>query len=313
MATPEFFHFLRPALEYVDKNPGCHWKAVEEFAANQLGLNESARAELVASGVRTKLQDRTHWALTFLRQAGLVESAGRGMNRCTKLGRDYLQTAPDTISIKDLKQFPGFVAFANRENPGLKARDKSSGINEESRQNMEVSATPQDTMEHAHDLIVEELARELLERLKEVHPSRFEKIIVDLMLALGYGGPRPDAGETLGKTGDGGIDGVIRQDRLGLDNIYLQAKRYRDSTIGTGEVNSFIGALHTRGANKGVFITTSTFSERAKRIAYGAPHLKLSLIEGGELARMMIEHNLGVSIEVRYEVKRIDSEFFSED
>jgi restriction system protein len=130
---------------------------------------------------------------------------------------------------------------------------------------------------------------------------------------LDNGGPSENAGEALGKSGDGGIDGIIRQDRLGLDNIYLQAKRYSENSVGTGEVNSFIGALSTRGASKGVLITTSSFSEAAKRVATSAPHLKLSLIDGRQLATLMIDHDLGVALEARYDIKRIDSDFFCED
>lgn len=260
----------------------------------------------MASGNKTKFHDRVHWAHTYLRQAKLIENTTRGHNRPTERGIAFLTSAPQVIKPNDLDVFPEFVEFHSSPSTNGKASKDTT-------EQFALDITPLEAMSRAEESLRHELADTLLQRLKGVSPSRFERIIVDLMLGLGYGGPRDDAGQALGKTGDGGVDGIIRQDRLGLDNIYLQAKRWSDNCVGTGDVNSFIGALTTRGANKGVLITTSTFSDSARKVAQSAPHLKLSLIDGRELARLMIDHNLGVATEAKFEVKRVDSDYFVEE
>lgn len=305
MPVPEFYNFIRPTLQFVAQVGEASWQQVATYCESQLALSEAEKAERIKSG-QQKWINRVHWALTYLRQARLIEKAGRGRTRITQRGVEYLRVAPDVIKPSDLEVFAEFLEFA-------RGKDKPAS---EPRTDVKVPSdhlTPLESIVEAHEALTRELADDLLDRLKRVHPSRFERIIVDLMLRLGYGGPAEDAGRTLGGTGDGGVDGVIRQDRLGLDNIYLQAKRYSDGSVGTAEVNSFIGALTTRGANKGVFITTSNFSEPARKVASSAPHLKLSLIDGRSLAKLMIEHDLGVALESRFDVKRIDSDFFEED
>lgn len=306
MATPEFYHFIRPVLEIVAANPDIYWRDAADQAALRLKLTESDKEEMIASG-QAKWLNRTHWALTYLRQAKLIEKAGRGKSKITERGRQFLKSAPATVKPSDLMAFQEFAEFAK----GGKGQEKAGAT--ESPTQLILDTTPQEAISHAYTTLRAELADTLLDQLKKVSPARFEQIIVDLMLKLGYGGPREDAGQALGKTGDGGIDGIIRQDRLGLDNIYLQAKRYTDNSVGTGEVNGFIGALTTRGANKGVLITTSSFSESAKRVALSAPHLKLSLIDGKELAGLMIDSNLGVAVDVSFELKRLDSDYFDEE
>ncbi len=307
MACPEFYYFIRPCLDAVAQNPGLHWREIGELASAQLKLSQTDREERIASGNRTKYEDRVQWALTYLRQAKLIEKIGRGKNQITSQGASYLKRAPKVIKPADLNEFPDFVKFHEGEGDSKKSQaDQSKGSSE-------IDVTPIESMTTAYQTIRSKLATELLDQLKAVTPERFERIIVDLMLKLGYGGPRDDAGQTLGRTGDGGVDGIIRQDQLGLDNIYLQAKRWSGNSVGVGDVNGFIGALTTRGANKGVFITTSNFSEQALKVASSAPHLKLSLINGTELARLMIDHDLGVALEVRFDAKRIDSDYFTEE
>lgn len=305
VATPAFHVFLRPVLESVVATPGIHWTDAANYAATYLNLTDADKDEIIPSG-QPKWINRTMWALSYLRQAKLIEKAGRGLSNPTDRGIKYLSEGPLEIKPADLMVFPEFVEFF--KSPGTTgATPPGDGAS------VNIETTPQEAIALAHAALRAELASSLLDQLKQVTPQRFEQIIVDLMLKLGYGGPRSDAGQALGRTGDGGIDGIVRQDRLGLDNIYLQAKRYTDTTVGTGEVNAFIGALTTRGANKGVLITTSTFSESAKKVALSAPHLKLSLIDGKELASLMIDCNLGVAIESVYEIKRIDSDFFVEE
>lgn len=245
------------------------------------------------------------WALTYLRAARLVENAGRGKNSPTARGQEFVKRAPLTIKPDDLLEFPEFSSFYKKSASKklVASSDKPISLSNE---------TPQERIEQAYDELRAALAVEVHERLLATHPSRFERIIVDLMLKMGYGGSGEDAGQVVGKSGDGGIDGIIRQDHLGLDNIYLQAKRWQGS-VGTAEINSFIGALTTRGANKGVMITTSTFSDSAKKIAASAPHLKLSLIDGARLSLLLIDHDLGVAPERPITLKRIDSDYFADD
>jgi restriction system protein len=302
VSVPEFHKFMRPVLDIVRRQDNIHRKEVAELSADLLQLTEEDKLETIASG-ESKWLNRVGWALSYLRKARLLEATGRGRYVITDRGKSYLESAPDAIRPSDLQQFPEFADFSRRNGRRF-PKDVEPSV---------LDVTPQEAMAQAHASIRAELADALLERLKQVSPARFEHIIVKLMLAIGYGGSRDDAGESLGRSGDGGIDGVIRQDRLGLDNIYLQAKRYKDNVIGTSEVNSFIGALTTRGASKGVFITTSSFSEPAKRNAASVPQLKLSLIDGEELAKLMIDYDLGVAPEATYELKRIDSDFFVEE
>ena len=302
MAVPKFTTFIRPVLEVVSANSGVHNSEVAERVATILGLSAEDKEDAVKSG-RPRYVDRVLWSLTYLRQAKLIESK-RGHSAVTERGRTFLATAPTTIDHAVLRQFPEFAEFASvspvtaSENQPIES---------------ETYLTPFEQIRDAHDRIRAALAEQLLDSLKAVSPSRFEQVIVDLMLRLGYGGNLQDAGRAVGQTGDGGIDGIIRLDRLGLENVYLQAKRYADTVVGVGEVNSFIGALTTKGATKGVLITTSRFSESARRAVENARHLQLSLIDGKELTSLMIDGGLGVLTDSVYELKRLDTGYFELD
>lgn len=312
MSVPEFYRFIRPSLEALKDGQEISIVKMGEILAHNLGLTPEDVEELTASGATTRLKDRTQWALTYLRQAQLIEIAGRGISRITPRGLQYLPTAPQVIKTSDLLQFPEFAAFRQKSAP------KSNGIaiQEAQNKNMVSSAdektTPDDTIAAAYKEQKAELAQEILERVKEMPPAFFERLIVQLMLRLGYGSAVEDAGKTLGKSGDGGVDGVIKQDKLGLDNIYLQAKRWDESSVGSKEIQAFVGALSGHGASKGVFITTSSFTKAALDYARNNHAFKLSLVDGIELATLMVDHDLGVSLVSRYDVKRIDSDFFSE-
>lgn len=313
MPVPEFYRFIRPALALLADGQSRHLSDVENTLADQFQLSAEDREELTPSGRCTRVYDRTQWALTYLRQAKLVESAGRGVSRITARGMDYLKTCSETIRPIDLAVFPEFVAFQTRSRVAA-SNGQQAPPNGEKSQVVSVAekATPEEAMGAAYTALNSALAQDLLERVKAMPPVFFEQLIVKLMLGLGYGGTADDAGQTLGKSGDGGVDGVINQDKLGLEKIYLQAKRWTDGTVGRPEIQRFIGALSGQGASKGVFITTSTFSQEAKEFARFVPNFKISLVDGVELARLMIEHDLGVSLVERYEVKRVDSDFFSE-
>ena len=286
-------------------------KHIEGVLADKFSITPEERQELLPSARSTRLYSRVQWALTYLRQAKLLQSVGRGINKVTPRGTDYLQTAPDVIKPSDLTVFPEFVAFQHG-NTGTASVPHGAEVSK-SETTVTDKITPEESIEDSYQTLKDALAQEILERVKTMPPLFFEQLIVQLMLSLGYGGSASDAGQTLGKSGDGGVDGVIKQDKLGLDKIYLQAKRWNDNTVSSQDVQAFVGALIGQGAFKGVFITTSTFSKPAREYAKSNHAFKVSLVDGNELARLMIDHNLGVSLVQRYDVKRIDSDFFAEE
>jgi restriction system protein len=304
MPIPEFYYFMRPALESLADGRDHYWRDIEGRIADLFKLTSAEREERIPSGRKTRLEDRVQWALTYLRQAGLIEKTGRGINRITPAGRTYLSRAPKVIKPADLMEFPEYVEFKQR----------SSSSSDEAKEPAAVPAdtTPQEAIAAAYEELRTALAEDVLERVKTMSPARFEELIVELMLKLGYGGTEA-SGRTLGRSGDGGVDGVIDQDKLGLEKIYLQAKRWSDGAVGRKEVQAFVGALSGQGANKGVFITSSSFTREAIDYAKRMMNFKLSLVDGLELARLMIEYDLGVALDRRYDVKRLDSDFFQEE
>jgi restriction system protein len=313
MAVPEFYRFFRVVLEVLRDGQSRHWSEIEAVAADRFHLSVQDREELVPSGQRTRLSDRTQWAITYLRQAGLLETGGRGIAKITDTGRAYLERAPEVITPTALLEFESFAAFQRRSRASpTRSRppvDQVCAVVPDP-----PSETPEDRMAVAYDELNTALAQSLLDRVKRMPPAFFERLIVDLMLRLGYGGPMEDAGLVLGRAGDGGVDGVISQDKLGLEKIYLQAKRWDDRVVGRVDVQAFVGALSGQGAAKGVFITTSTFSRDAEeyvnRLKSSIGGSKVSLVDGLGMARLMIETGLGVALVRRYEVKRVDSDFF---
>jgi restriction system protein len=308
MAIPEFYRFMRPSLEILADGQPRHVQEIVRTVASRFGLSDPEIAELIPSGRKTRVRDRTEWSLTYLRQARLVDRTKPGTYKITERGGDYLTKAPQVIKPDELRQFPEFVDFLNRS--ATTAPPSTSASTPE--RPAPDSGTPQEMMGAAFRVLNVELARQLLDQVKSMSPAFFEQLIVDLMLRLGYGGPASDAGMTLGRSGDEGVDGVIKQDKLGLDNIYLQAKRWSQGPVGRKEVQAFVGALYGQGASKGVFITTSQFTKEAVDYARNTPNIKLSLVDGEQLAVLMIEHDLGVSVEKRYDVKRVDSDYFTE-
>lgn len=313
MPIPEFYHFIKPALELHKDGLPATMKQLEPTLASQFSVTAKESEELLPSGRSTRLYSRLQWALTYLRQAKLLKSVGRGINQITPRGTKFLLTSPTVIKPSDLLIFPEFVAFqqGNKSTPNT---SQSTGTNSAFR--IEPSdtdkVTPEENIESAYQTLKDALAQEILERVKLMPPVFFEQLIVQLMLSLGYGGTMEDAGQTLGKSGDGGVDGVIKQDKLGLDKIYLQAKRWTEGSVGSKDVQAFVGALSGQGASKGVFITTSSFSKAAKEYTKINHAFKVSLVDGLELANLMVDHNLGVALVKRYDVKRIDSDFFDE-
>jgi len=268
--------------------------------ADDLRLTDADRSEMLASGMQPIYKNRISWARTFLKKAGLVDQPSRGLLRITDRGRTAL-TSGKTIDNAYLMQFPEFEAFFRG------SRDKNETVSVAETVSNE---SPGDTIDRVYKQLRDDLAQDLLERIKTSSPAFFEKLVVDLMIKMGYGGSREDAGKTVGRSGDGGIDGVINEDRLGLDVIYLQAKRW-ENTVGRPVVQGFVGSLAGRRASKGVLITTSEFSKDAREYV-NTIEPKIVLIDGEMLGALMIQYGLAVTTRDTYEIKQIDSDYFDE-
>jgi restriction system protein len=241
-----------------------------------------------------------------MKKAGLLEATRRGYYRITPRGQELLKKQPKAINVKLLKQYPEFLEFQQLK--GTRSGDRESF----SRATFDVTtATPSEVLETAYENLRDELADELLARLKKSSPSFFERIVVELLVKMGYGGSRADAGKAIGKTGDGGIDGIIKEDKLGLDVVYIQAKRWENNPVGRPDVMQFAGALQAQKANKGIFITTSRFTDDARSYVSQIGS-KIVLIDGEQLTSLMIEHDVGVSTVSMYPVKKIDTDYFDE-
>lgn len=270
---------------------------------DEFGLTEQERRELLPSGRQATFDNRVAWARTYLKKAGLLDSPRRGYLRITERGRDVLSKDPPEINNSFLSRFVEFVEFRTPRS--------SSSESAAPPRTIEQAETPEEVVETAYEEMREELAGELLESIKKCSPEFFERLVLDLLVKMGYGGTRKDAGEAVGRSGDGGIDGIIKEDRLGLDTVYLQAKRW-DGTVGRPEIQKFAGALQGQRARKGVFITTSAFSKESLEYA-SAIDSTIILIDGETLAGLMIDYNIGVTSVASYELKRLDADYFTED
>jgi restriction system protein len=301
MSIPDYQTIMLPILRFLSDENEHNIGQVVDAVAGEFGLSADEREQLLASGQQTIIRNRAGWARTYLKKAGLIESTRRGFFLITERGKSVLGSKPDRIDVKFLEQFPEFVAFRalRHERPGEKQEVETSTT----------EATPEEALDSAYQHLRLSLEAELLEQVKAAPPSFFERLVVELLVRMGYGGTLRDAGKAVGKSGDGGIDGIIKEDRLGLDEIYIQAKRW-DATVGRPEIQKFAGALQGHRARKGVFITTSAFSSDALDFATRIDR-KIVLIDGTALAKYMIDHNVGVSTSRSYEVKQIDSDFFS--
>jgi len=259
---------------------------------------------LIPSGTGTVIRNRVGWARTYLKKAGLLEYPRRGQFRITPRGQDVLKENPQRVDVKLLARFPEFIAFRNarREAPEVDAEPAAAELD---------ARTPEEALEAAYDRLRDNLEADLLDHVKAATPAFFERLVVKLLVEMGYGGDQRDAAQAVGRSGDGGIDGIIKEDHLGLDVIYIQAKRW-DGTVSRPEVQKFAGALQGRRARKGVFITTSTFSRDAITFVESID-AKIILIDGARLAKLMIDHGVGVSTIETYAVKKIDSDYFMED
>lgn len=287
----------------VSKSPAAASGAGSGVVGQVLGcLTDEDAAQLLPSGRQTVFANRMAWPKVYMQRAGLFSSAKRGHFQITDRGLAVLAEKPSRVDIKLLDRFPEFVEFRTKKDQTNTSSDVEA---------TETTATPEETLESAYQRIRRDLAAELLDRVKKGSPAFFEQLVVDLLLRMGYGGSRHQAGQAIGRSGDEGIDGVISEDRLGLDAIYLQAKRW-DGTVGRPEVQKFVGALHGKRAKKGVFLTTGTFSADAREyVSHIDP--KVVLIDGHNLVDLMIDHDLGVASNATYHLKKIDSDYFNED
>jgi len=283
MAIPDFQSIMLPLLQLIRDGKEYSLRETIEALADEFRLTDEERKLLLSSGRQAAFDNRVGWARTYMKKAGLLKTTRRGYFQITERGQNILSKNPPKINTAYLKQFPEFVEFL---------RPKSRRAGEPGAREISETQTPEEEIEAAYQGIRQGLATELLQTIKDYSPAFFERLVIDLLVKMGYGGTRKDAGEAVGRSGDGGIDGIIKQDRLGLDIVYIQAKRW-DGTVGRPEIQKFAGALQGQLAKKGIFITTSTFTEHAHEYA-SRIESQIILIDGDELAQLLIDYNIGV-------------------
>lgn len=301
MAIPDYQTVMLPLLKFASDGQEHSVREAIENLADDFNLTESERTELLPSGQQATFTSRVGWAATYLKKAGLLGATRRSHFKITERGFAALQQTPASINVKFLKQYPEFVEFQTKRNDSDKTVPAPAPESEQ---------TPEESIETAYQSIRSDLAIELIQQIMNCSPTFFEQIVVDLLVKMGYGGSRKDAGQAVGKSGDGGIDGIIKEDRLGLDVIFIQAKRW-EGVVGRPEIQKFVGVLQGQRAKKGIFITTSTFTNEAMQYASMIEN-KVVLIDGETLAKLMIDFNVGISSGRVYEIKRIDSDYFTD-
>ena len=302
---------MRPLLELLTDGQEHLVREIYGQLADRFALTEADRQELIPSGTQRLLDNRVGWAKTYLLKAGLLESPRRGVIRLTQRGRDAVASGKP-IDNRFLRQFQEFIDFFTGS--GEQDHDNQTPVAPQQPavpSAAPVETTPEELIDAGYQQVQKALASDLLDRVKSASPSFFERLVVELLVKMGYGGSLADAGKAVGKSGDEGIDGIIKEDRLGLDVIYLQAKRW-ERTVGRPDIQQFAGALQGQRARKGVFITTSGFSTDAREYAVKID-TRIVLIDGVELARLMIAHGVGVTPVAVYELKRVDSDYFAEE
>jgi restriction system protein len=307
MAIPDYQSVMLPLLRFAAEKKGetSTGEAVEVLS-KEFGLTDEDLRELLPSGIQSTFVNRVGWASTYMKKAGLLEATRRGYFRITSRGQELLRKQPKAINVKLLKQYPEFLEFQQLKGTRSGEKVSASGVI------LDIStATPSEALETAYEKLRDELADELLAKLKKSSPSFFERAVVELLVKMGYGGSRADAGKAIGKSGDGGIDGIIKEDKLGLDVVYIQAKRWDNNPVGRPDVMQFAGALQAQKANKGIFITTSRFTDDARSYVSQIGS-KIVLIDGEQLTNLMIENDVGVSLVSMYPVKKIDADYFDE-
>ncbi len=300
MAIPQFRYVILPFLKHLADGKECSIKEIESALALEFKLSDEELSQTTPSGRMAIFSNRVGWSKTYLKKAGLVDSPKKGLVKITKQGLEVLSKNPKIIDTKFLNNFSSFREFQYGD------EEEITEVKEEISEN-----TPEEIMEEGYQSILKNIQAELLNNLKNSSPTFFEQAVVDLLIGMGYGGSRKDAGQAIGKSGDEGIDGFIKEDKLGLDMIYIQAKRW-ENPVGRPEVQSFVGALSGKFSKKGIFITTSRFTKEALTYA-DKLECKVILIDGWQLVKLMSEYNIGVSTVATYEIKKIDSDYFTEE
>jgi restriction system protein len=300
VAIPDFQSLMLPLLIFASDGNEHSLREAIDALADQYHLTPDERRELLPSGRQATFDNRVGWTRTYLKKAGLLTAPKRSYFQITQRGQAVLAEKLSKINIAYLRRFPEFLEFQRGQN-------KDSGI--ASTEESEL-ITPEESIESAYQRARAGLAIELLQTIKGCSSDFFEQLVVDLLVRMGYGGTRKDAGQRLGKSGDGGIDGIINEDRLGLDVVYIQAKRWDSTSVGRPEIQKFAGALQGQRARKGIFLTTSTFSKEAYDFA-SRIESKIVLMDGETIAQLMIDYGVGVNTIATYELKRIDSDYFN--
>lgn len=307
MAIPDYQTLMLPVLSVAAEGE-TRVPLAAKVIADQFQLSENEREEMLPSGKQRILHNRVHWAKFYMSKAGLIQSPKRGVFVATAAGRELLLTKPDHIDVETLKTIPAFAEFYGQTGTATEPEHLAATLAAANS-----DSTPEEQIDAAFAVMTAALQADLLQRVIEQSPTFFEHLIVELLVAMGYGGSHEDAARQLGKSGDGGIDGVIDEDRLGLDRIYVQAKRYAaGSSVGRPEVQGFVGSLVGLGANKGVFVTTSTFSKQAQEYARSLQQ-RIILIDGARLTELMTEFGVGVRTTRVLEIKKLDEDFFADE
>lgn len=307
LPIPDYQTLMLPVLSLAAEGETRVPEAASRVA-DQFGLTTDEREELLPSGRQRLLHNRIHWAKFYMAKAGLIDSPERGRFTASDAGRLLLAKKPSAIDVELLKQYPAFMEFYNKgsnSNPDDELPLTKAAASSE--------ATPEEQIDGAHSVLHTALKVELLQRIQSQSPAFFERLIIELLVAMGYGGTHERAALRLGRSGDGGLDGVIDEDRLGLDRIYIQAKRYAPNLgVGRPDIQGFVGSLVGHGATKGVFVTTSSFSSHAIEYVRHLPQ-RVILIDGERLAELMVEHDVGVRVSRTIFLKRLDEDFFAEE
>ncbi|MGZ5444648.1 MAG: restriction endonuclease [Thermoanaerobaculia bacterium] len=302
MTIPDYQTLMLPILRFFGDGAEHSLSDAVEAISKEFKLTPEEQLRLLPSGTSTYIGNRVGWARTYLKKAGLLESPRRGIVRITDRGKEVLRAKPARIDVKFLDQFPEFIEFRTSRPDDQPATVDVTAVS---------ATTPEEALEDAYDRLRGTLESELLQRIMTASPAFFERLVIDLLVRMGYGGSFRDAAQAIGRSGDGGIDGIIKEDRLGLDVIYVQAKRW-EGPVGRPEIQKFAGALQGNRARKGVFITTSSFSKDAREFVDRIDS-KIVLIDGSTLAQFMVDTGVGVSLVTSYDVKRVDSDYFSEE
>ncbi len=305
MPIPDYQSAMLPILQLTADGADHTLAEGVDTIAGAFNVTDKEKAELLPSGSQRVVYSRVGWAKTYLLKAGLLEARGRGKFRITERGQAVLRGKPSRVDGDFLKQFPEYQAFV-----GLRQNDSEQSVAKAGVIETVVTETPEELLEESYQTLRRSLADELLERIKACSPAFFERLVIDLLVAMGYGGSRKDAGQALGRSGDEGIDGIIKEDRLGLDVVYLQAKRWAN-TVGRPVVQAFAGSLEGQRARKGVLITTSDFTKEARQYVRQIEK-KIVLLDGAELTELMTDHGVGVTEVATYVVRKADLDYFEE-